>query len=287
VANRIGVQLERDAEQLVPYMRLDLPILLPIGRWWEIEVSPGVFVCPDEIATQIRAIDAPVYIGVKGSPTWMRVYPPALCSAPLPEYYPNLAKFCLWLCTTFPNIAGLEIGNEPEVAPQDAMGVDYYLGGWGMDKGAEYAKAVNKVYDKLQKYVPNVKVIAGALIGKWPFLQAALAAGLKCHAISFHSYVREGRSYDDVTQRAATIKALGTTQPIWCTETAMRDPTYAGGTLYESQKADYFEYLINSAHGVAKIFWYGLGRNTWQRTSLLGPGDVETPAYGKYKGQAS
>jgi hypothetical protein len=151
--------------------------------------------------------------------------------------------------------------------------------------GTRYGQCLNAIYPIIHAAYPNVRIIAGALIGGIPssleFLQGAINTGLKCDAISFHKYISIGGNFNSAFEFGKLVKQK-INKPQVLSETSITSLT--DSIELQQRQAEYLEYLMNnlSSSTIKVIQWYSLANNGWMNTDLVRRSE-ETLAYKEWR----
>jgi hypothetical protein len=283
-----GVQVEGRLTSNHKYLAENSAVLEQI-KWYEVEVSPGVYKFPDYLLEDYKYIeDRETLYQIKNAPEWMRVDPSMKCSPPKEEYYDDFAYFLNYVIDYF-NITAIEVWNEPNTPPEIIPdGHDYYYGCWGhVGKsyigGADYGEMLKVIYPIIKSEHPNVEVYAGALSpgdSAEDFVKGFISVGNYFDGISYHAYPHYGgEGYDEIGKWYNILSKY--TDNVIVTETSLLNggnPT----TEFEIAQAEYFVWSIDRVKflGMKYMFWYDL-HNTWAHCGLI-ESNRKKPAWFEY-----
>lgn len=286
---RIGVQIEGSAFNQARWLGAKSVVKLRV-RWDEIEYAAGVYFW-DDLDREITSLAGQAVIfGVIGTPKDCRVFPPAICSAPmLPKVY-RLVDFIKTLVKRYHPLA-VELWNEPEASAQTAKaaGLDQLLGGYGIDLAELYGKTLRQVGEMMRKQLMQTWLLAGGLMLNDPEMKFWKAARKRCvgwyDAVSFHAYVNYyGGNFDLIGKKASWLRSIkgAAGERVWVTETALM--VADDSPAFRERQAAYLDYLAGrlAAWKVHTAVWYPLANNGWQCTDLVASG-VPQPAWARYK----
>jgi len=186
------------------------------------QLAPGALAETDRTLAAAAAARLKVIMLVDSTPCWSSSAPASIlrgCSdsratranAWPPRHTSDFAAFTAYLATRYaPDLAGIEIWNEPDQSNE------LYLA--GPHKPQRYADMLRAAYSAIKAVAPQVKVLAGSLVGSnGVFLRALYAAGIKGYydGLSVHFYnlvLASLRSIHEVQI------ANGDTEPLWLDE---------------------------------------------------------------------
>jgi len=254
-------------------------------KWRDVETVKGTYnwsaYDPDFLALTGQKIT----IGVKVVPVWARLWSGYVASPPKASNYIDLANFIKALIARY-GVDAVELFNEPDVDRDGAKWAEEYFGAWCINSdwytgGRLYGGCLNAIYPIIHATYPNVRIIAGALIGADPsslqFLQGSIDNGLKCDAISFHKYIGLGGNFNAAFEFGVLIRNKSSLSQI-LSETSITSSTDSD-ELKQAQE----NYLIHLRQGyinstIDVIQWYSLANNFWMNTDLV-RNSIPTSAY--------
>jgi hypothetical protein len=225
-------------------------------RWSEVERTRGVY------DWQSLPFDGyKLILDIKTSPTWAIDAGRKICSAPKPEYYPDLARFVVAAVEHYQPIA-VSLWNEPDV-PELLAGYPEFFG--CIDNPVDYSDMVMTVYDALAGRVP---LIAGefAMIELPSNYVADFISRTAGHfdILSFHSYAWMPETAG-VEQRIEFIRRYYA-GPLWLSETSMLCEVNCGAE-FETMQEEYLRMVY--ALPLDYILWYTGAANGWRNSDLI------------------
>lgn len=164
----------------------------PRGRG---QLSSGAIASADRLMEDAAAAHIDVIALVVSTPCWASSAPPSLLTActptqrgPANAWPPREASafgsFAGWLARRYGNeLTAIEVWNEPDQANQ------YYLA--GPEKPRHYAELLKAAYPVIKAADPNIKVLAGSLVGpNGGFMKALYKQGIKGYydGVAVHFY---------------------------------------------------------------------------------------------------
>jgi hypothetical protein len=159
------------------------------------QVEPSALAYTDRVVADATADGMRVMMLVQSTPCWASSAPAALLTRCVPgraakanSWPPTqpsaFAAFTAFLAARYgAHLAAIEIWNEPDQANED-----YFA---GPEKPKRYAALLRAAYPAIKQANPNVKVLAGSLVGSnGVFLRALYAAGIKGYydGLAVHFY---------------------------------------------------------------------------------------------------
>jgi hypothetical protein len=294
-SNRLGVQIEGRVRGRQQWLDPNWNVQIH-AKWRDVEAVQGTYDWSPYRDDFLLLSGHPVVVGLKVVPEWARLWPEYVGSPPKPEFYSYFGAMAANLVAQYnhPKQLVLEIFNEPDADRDDVKKGTQDLGDafgcWVMGKnwaegGRRYGECLKMVYPIIKAAHPQVKILAGALIGEpssFIFLEAALKAGLMADGISFHKYAHYGiRDQRGPFEFAAKLKRM-TTWPLVMTETSLlakEDSAafrQAQGAFLSSLLKDFDEL------GIDAMSWYSLADQGWMNSDLVWRG-IAQPAYEVYK----
>lgn len=246
---RLGVQLEQlNTEWVTPG-----GVVYHALRWHDIESVRGVYDWQSLPFAGYKLI-----LDIKTSPAWAIDPGRKICSAPKPEYYPDLARFILAAIEQYHPVA-VSLWNEPDVPESLAPYSEFY---GCIDNPVDYSDMTMAVYDALTGRVP---LVAGEFaLDNIPSDYAAdfisRTAG-HFDILSFHSYSwtpDTGRVSDRITWLRQYYSG-----PLWLSETSMLCEVNCGDE-FEQQQDEYLRAVY--ALPLDFMLWYTGWCNTWRNS---------------------
>lgn len=272
----LGVQIEHHQadsvkQWIIPARQYQIPV-----KWRDVETIKG------ELNWLLYDVDFAtltgqrVTVGIKVVPDWARLWAGYIASPPKPECYSDLAHFILLLIDRYKPDA-IELFNEPDVDRDGARWAEEYFGAWCISNnwyggGLLYGDCLNKIYPIIHFAYPNVRIIAGALIGAVPssleFLDGAIHNRLLCDAVSFHKYISVGGNFNATFEFALSISNR-INKPIVLSETSVLDNVDSLGL--QQEQSNYLKYLRDNYQNscIDVIQWYSLANNGWRNADLV------------------
>jgi hypothetical protein len=202
-------------------MRMELP-------WSELEplgptrIDPRALAFTDRVMAEAATAGITLIATVRSTPCWASSAPAAvmkLCSTSRlteanawpPREPSSYGAFVAYLAHRYgPRLAAIEVWNEPDQANE------LYLA--GPNKARHYAALVRAAYPAIKQANPNVRVLAGSLVGSnGVFLRALYAAGMKGYydGLAVHYYTLTLASVRSIRQ---VQLANGDSAPLWLDE---------------------------------------------------------------------
>ena len=285
----LGSQIEHHQAQsvkqwIIPNRQYQIPI-----KWRDVEETKGIcnwsLYDPDFEALAGQRVTA----GIKVVPEWARLWAGYVAAPPKPLCFYDLANFIIKVIERY-NVDAVELFNEPDVDLVSTVPYAEYFGAWCISSdwymgGARYGQCLNTIYPVIHAAHPNVRIIAGSLIGGIPssleFLQGAINTGLKCDAISVHKYISIGGNFNSAFEFGKLVKQK-INKPQVLSETSITSLT--DSVELQQRQAEYLGYLMNnlSSSTIGVIQWYSLANNMWMNTDLVRRSE-ETLAYKEWR----
>ncbi len=212
----------------MPLLRFKVP-------WDQVEATPDQWTWAqfDRRYAAIRAAGLePVLLAI-GAPCWTRPGRPCAPGPPDPPFDSQWGEFVRLLVERYPDVAGVEVWNEPNIVPMWPPRPD----------PTRFASLLDAAHDAVESTDPDLPVISGGLfasdrsggygLADTTFLQAVLAAGAgdSIDAIGVHPYPRLGgvaglpprydlRGMQQTIERMRIVRdAAGLSElPFWITE---------------------------------------------------------------------
>lgn len=268
---RLGVQLEQ----------LDIRFVTPGGviyyalRWHDIERTRGVYAWPDLSALAGYRL----VLDFKTTPGWAVEFEHKLCSAPLPLYYDDFARFVVAAVDRYRPVV-VSIWNEPDAIEEMVAFPELY---GCVDNPNVYADLVIAAYDALRASGSQIPLSGGEfMLDAFPsaYVETVLSRTIgKMDILSFHYYAW---SLDDVAglqERIDYLRGL-TDLPLWLSETAMICETGCGDEFERAQE-EYLQAVY--ALPLDYILWYTGGPNGWRNSDLVREDGTTRPAWLTYR----
>ena len=276
IALPLGVQIEHHQAQsvkqwIIPNRQYQIPI-----KWRDVETVRGIYdwslYDPDFEALAGQKVTA----GIKVVPEWARLWKGYVASPPKPLCFYDLANFVIKVIERY-HVDAVELFNEPDVDLISTIPYAEYFGAWCISSdwymgGTRYGQCLNAIYPVIHAAYPNVRIIAGALIGGIPssieFLQGAINTGLRCDAISFHKYIGLGGNFNSAFEFGKLVKQK-INKPQVLSETGITSSI--DSLELQQAQAGYLKYLKQNyrTSTVSVIQWYSLANNGWMNTDLV------------------
>jgi hypothetical protein len=186
------------------------------------EVDPRALAFTDRLVSDAAAAGIKVIATVLRTPCWASSAPasllaqctttaPSAANAWPPSDPASYAAFVSYLAGRYgTQLASIEVWNEPDQANE------LYFA--GPDKARRYAAVVRAAYTAIKGVNPNVRVVAGSLVGSnGAFLRALYAAGIKGYydGLAVHFYNLTLASLRSIRQ---VQLANGDRTPLWLDE---------------------------------------------------------------------
>jgi hypothetical protein len=269
--SNFGVQIEGDS--LANRTQFISGEWVSVGINWNwAEPAPGVYNIKPLLA---ELDDYRLLVNVRNAPAWARSGV-LECSGVATEHYQDYANFVNRLIDLHPNIAAVELWNEPD-AYHTAPDLAPYIGCF--ESGQKYAEFVCAVSPLIRLAHPEITIVAGAFVSPGPFAVEFIENCSDYDVLSFHHYEwYNGGEWDTV--KVAKDMASLTTKPVWMTETALLCSGECGSGFEQMQA----QYLFYAAHisSLSRVFWYTLGSNGWNNSDLVW-NDIPKPAWYQYQ----
>ncbi len=250
---------------------------------------------------------------VRRIPAWARVDPDVACSRIREEAIPEMVQFVQALVARYRappyRVRYWEIGNEPDVAPDEVPSPTAPFGCWGDRSlpgygGEVYAQVLQAVYPAVKGVDPQAVVLFGSLLLDSPsnprarYLEGALEAGAGPYfdALGVHYYAEHYSFWPKGFRgKVAFLRerleryGLGD-KPLLLTETSRRCWTQEGGSFTCSEaerqlKAQHVVQILTwgRTEGLGAVVWFGLREKIFQNSGLLETDGSPQPAYIAYR----
>lgn len=278
----MSVEVETSFATAIKYLA-DRGTVKTTVDWYSVESSPDVYDWRLYDTKMEQLSGHPLILTIRNAPNFYRKWSNYICSPPRAEYYPKYVRFAQAVVDRYKPTA-IEIWNEPDVGRVDED--IWYFGCWLEVGGGTYGEFVRYVYDRLDF---RGMVFGGAFMlssteQKNFAIDAVTKAGDSVDGWSYHSYPYYGRNTNDFNQfvRKANFLRGVTNKPLYLSETSLlcKDEWKICDNKFESEKAQYFEYVYNS-QSVNYFTWFEV-KNTWNNCSLIARNGDELPAYFTY-----
>ena len=257
-------------------------------KWRDAETVKGVYdwsiYDPDFEALSGQRVTA----GIKVVPEWARSWKGYVASPPKPLCFYDLANFVIKVIERY-HVEAVELFNEPDVDLNSTIQFAEYFGAWCISSdwymgGTRYGQCLNAIYPVIKSAYPNVRIIAGALIGGIPssleFLQGAINTGLRCDAISFHKYISMNSNFNSAFEFGVLVSKK-IDKPQILSETSI--VSTVDSIKLQQRQSEYLEYLKCDYQysTISAIQWYSLANNGWMNTDLI-RNNIPTLAYKEF-----
>ncbi|HXA55270.1 MAG TPA: family 1 glycosylhydrolase [Solirubrobacteraceae bacterium] len=186
------------------------------------QIDPAALAYLDRLVSDAAASGIRVIATADSSPCWASSAPSALLRRCVPGGWTRAnawpprepsayAAFVAYLAARYgTRLAAIEVWNEPDQANED-----YFA---GPEKPQRYAAVLRAAYPAIKQAAPEVKVLAGSLVGSnGVFLRALYAAGIKGYydGLAVHFYTLTLGSLRAIHE---TQLANGDNTPLWLDE---------------------------------------------------------------------
>lgn len=272
---KVGVVLELPYTKATQYLECNSISIFAID-WGIVEGDQGEYdwsYYDDQIA-ELSCIQRDII--VKNAPVWAREYPEYGNSPPKREYWDSYANFVVAVTTRY-RPAHIQIWNEPEIKLKKSG----LFGGWGIDRGMDYALFALNVQQKVHDLNLPVMIVTGGFSSLNSYFVADVSSMGNFDAISWHYYPYfplQQVFFDGFIDSINIAKTKFPNADRFVTETALLCYGICDDSFYE-QQAIWLSFI--SQQDISGVRWYTLGWNDWMRSDMLS-GGIDAPVYRLY-----